>query len=336
MNKIAAAALAFAQAIAPSLGGNDAASAAPAMSFEERAKAFQALATDKQALADYAASRANVINPLLNFQSTVRYIFRPERLLPGATPVWDVPFEDTETTITAPKIGAIPTIQLEGKQISINTGAFSGGVEYQKDILRDGRFQVAELADLLLKSRFLRQEEMAGWNLIKAHAAILPASQQLQALKDDGTNGGAGTGKFNVPTINALLTLADQIGIGGRKVTDIYMSAKRFGDLRTAISVGLLLPDEVKLGIWNGGQGPDTVANIRFHRVYNRDLVPDNTAYAFTQYEGWTYGVMPIREELYTWNNPISEALEDKVGIMGRMRAGFGVLDAKGLVTVTF
>jgi len=63
--------------------------------------------------------------------------------------------------------------------------------------------------------------------------------------------------------------------------------------------------------------------------------VVDNTAYAFTQKEGFFYGVMPIREELNTINNPMS-IMEWKQGVMGRERVGFGVIDSLGLVICPF
>ncbi len=57
--------------------------------------------------------------------------------------------------------------------------------------------------------------------------------------------------------------------------------------------------------------------------------------YAFTQKDGFFYGVMPVREKLMTRDNPIA-CLEWKIGIIGRERLGFGVLDDKGLIEVTF
>jgi hypothetical protein len=317
------------------------------MTTEQKRDLFRSVATNPQARAEFAASRANVINPLLNYQSTVRYIFTPEDIGTG-TPVYDIPFEDVEVTYTMPKIGGIPSAQLEGAQITVGTFGIEGGVEYQMDVATDGRFRVAELSTQLLASRFLRQEELAGWNLIKTHAAAVPSNQTVQARNDDGTLATPGSGKLNIPTLNSVVTTADQLGIGGRKVTDLYVSPQRFGDLRTVISSGLLIPNELKMALWSNtaqkdqGRGPDVVGptvvpglEIRVHRVYNKDLVTDNTGYAFTQLEGYSYGVMPIREPVKTRDNPFS-VLEWKIGTIGRERLGFGVLDDKGLVVVTF
>ena len=311
------------------------------LTFEQKVEMFRATATDMQARADFAASRAEIILPLLYLESTVRAIFRPERLTPGADAVYDIPFEDIEACWVMPGIGGIPSVQVEGSELHVDTFGLDGGIEYQIDIAKDGRFPVATLATTLLKNKFIKQEELAGWSLIHSHAAVLPAAQKLRAYKNDGTQIGASgvavanEGKLNIYTLNALLTLADQMGIGGRRVTDIYVSPRRYGDLRDAVTMDKL-PFGMRERLYGNGSDPNTpVPEIRIHRVYSQQLVGDDKAYAFTQKEGFYYGVMPIREELNTRDNPIS-ILEWKIGVIGRERCGFGVLDDKGLIEITF
>ena len=77
------------------------------------------------------------------------------------------------------------------------------------------------------------------------------------------------------------------------------------------------------------------VWGARIHRVYDGKLVSDNKGYAFGQRDGYTYGVMPIRQTLQTFDNPIA-IMEWKIGIMARENVGFAVLDEKGLIEVTF
>ena len=77
------------------------------------------------------------------------------------------------------------------------------------------------------------------------------------------------------------------------------------------------------------------VWGVRIHRVYDSKLVSDNKGYAFGQRDGYTYGVMPIRQTLQTFDNPIA-IMEWKIGIMARENVGFAVLDEKGLIEVTF
>ncbi len=223
----------------------------------------------------------------------------------------------------------MPTVQVEGAETHVDTFGLDGGVEWQQDIARDGRFQVAQLATKLLLNKFIKQEELCGWNLIKAHETALSGTSQIVTARDDsGTT--SGTKKMNIHTINEVLTVADELGVGGRRVTDVFVSPRRFSDLRTALTQ-TALPEGMRQQIWNNGQIADTIANIRFHRVYDTTLVSNNKAYFFTQKDGFRYGVMPIRENLRTIDNVFSP-MEWKIGVLGRIRLGFAVLDDKGLI----
>ena len=152
------------------------------LTFEERVELFRATADNPAARAEYAHSRAEVILPLINAQSTVRAIFRPTRLAPGASSTFDVPFDDIDCCWMMPQIGGIPVVQVEGSSINVDTFGLDVGVEYQEDVARDGRIDVATLSTALLKNKFIVQEELAGWTLIKPHAAALPSTQIIQAL----------------------------------------------------------------------------------------------------------------------------------------------------------
>ena len=308
------------------------------LTFEERVELFRATADNPAARAEYAHSRAEVILPLINAQSTVRAIFRPTRLAPGASSTFDVPFDDIDCCWMMPQIGGIPVVQVEGSSINVDTFGLDVGVEYQEDVARDGRIDIAALSTALLKNKFIVQEELAGWTLIKTHAAALPSTQIIQALDKDGLS--VGNPILNMHTINEIITTADEIGIGGRRISDIYCSPRRFGDLREQVSI-FGLPEALREKFWNGGQGPADhlqpydIADMRIHRVYNPALVDNNTVYAFTRKEGYFYGVMPIREELKTRDNP-QAAGEWKIGIVGKERVGFGVLDNLGLIQCNF
>lgn len=307
----------------------------PELTFEESVSLFKATATDLQARQDYAASRAELLLPQIEQQSTIRAIFKKERLAPGASPVYDIPFEDIDCVWMMPQIGGVPTVQIEGAQLTVDTFGLHGGIEYQMDIVADGRFQIASTAMNTLKNKFLKMEEYAGWNLIHAHEASLVANSSDQVITGRDANGATvGTKQMNIYTINEVLTVADGMGIGGRKVTDVYLSPRRFADIRSQVAV-LGLPEVMRQQLWNGGKMVDSIADIRFHRVYDQNLVPNNKAYAFTQKDGYYYGVMPVRDELKTYDDPIA-IREWKIGIMARERLGFGVLDDKGLLVINF
>jgi RHS repeat-associated protein len=266
----------------------------PELTFEQRVEKFRATATSMQARSDFAASRADVINPLINEQSTIRAIFRTEKLAPGADARYDIPFEDIDAVWTMPGIGGIPTVQVEGAELHVDTFGLDGGVDYQIDVAKDGRFPVAQLVTQLLKNKFIKQEELAGWGLIKNHAAVLPTTQKMRAsldtgvtIGDSGINGESAAGKLNIYTLNRLLTLADQIGIGGRRVTDLYVSPLRFGDLRNQVTMQAL-PFSMRERLYGGGSDPKSgVPEINIHRVYNQNLVSDLKGYAMTQKDSY-------------------------------------------------
>jgi hypothetical protein len=293
-----------------------------------------AIADNPVARQEYAASRADVILPLIDEQSTVRAIFEEEILEPGQDSSHIVMFDDVNMVYTMPTMGVTPVVQFEAKEVHIDTFGLTGGVEWSWKIAREGRFPVGNLATRLLKNKFILQEELAGWGLIKYHASQLGSSQKLQAFDDAGSAVSANPKTFNIYTLNALITQADLLGKGGRRVTDVYLSPARFGDLRAQVT-NEALPPSLREQIWNNGQGLDEEAEIRFHKVYNPRLVAANRAYAFTQKDGFFYGKMPIREQLFTRDDPRS-AGEWKFGVIGREELGFGVMDTLGLIEIDF
>lgn len=289
------------------------------LTFEEKVALFKAIAENPQSRSEYAISRASVILPLLEVQSTIRAIFNPEILPPGAQATYDIPFDDVNCAWVMPQIGGIPQIQVEGTEIYVSTFGIDAAVQWQMDVARQGRFQVGERATNLLKNKIIEQEEMAGWSLIKAHAAVLADDQKVTASKG-----------LTVDAFNDIVTAGDLLR---RKITDIYVSPKRFSDMRKWVTA-TDLSDNLKDKAF-AAAGMMEVWGVRIHRVYDKRLVSDDKGYAFGQRDGYTYGVMPIRQTLQTFDNPIA-IMEWKVGIMARENLGFAVLDEKALLEVTF
>ena len=288
------------------------------LTFDQKVKLFKATAASPKAREEYAKSRARVINPLIDEQSTVRNIFQPERLPAGAQAMYDIPFDDITCCWTMPQIGGIPQVQVEGTEIYVTTFGLDAAVQYQMDVAEQGRFRVGELATQLLKNKVIEQEELAGWGLILAHAAVLGADQQVAATALD------------VDAFNDIVTKGDVLR---RQISDLYVSPLRYGDLRSWVTT-TAYSDSLKDRAFGTG-GLSNVWDVNVHKVYNTDLVANNKAYAFGSREGYTYGVMPIRKELQTFDNPIA-IMEWKIGIMARELVGFGILDEKGLIEVTF
>lgn len=289
------------------------------LTFNEKVALFKKTAQSAKARKEYARSRASVILPLIDEQSTIRNIFNPEILPPGAQSNYDIPFDDVDCAWVMPQIGGIPQIQVEGTEIYVTTFGLDAAVEYQMDVARQGRFQVGERATKLLKNKIIEQEELAGWSLIQAHAAALDSSQKV-----------ATTSGLDTSTFNKIVTAGDVLR---RKVTDIYVSPTRYADIRDWVA-NVAYTDKVRDNIFGSGELAG-LWDVRIHKVYNSELVSDDKGYAFGQRDGYTYGVMPIRQTLQTYDNPIS-IMQWKIGIMARENLGFGILDDKGLVEVSF
>jgi len=290
------------------------------LTFDQKVKLFKAIASSPKARSEYAQSRAAVILPLIDTQSTIRSIFTPEQLPAGAEPKYDIPFDDINCAWTMPQIGGIPQIQVEGAEIYVNTFGLDAAVQWQMDVAEQGRFKVGELATNLLKNKVIEQEELAGWSLIKNHAAGLASDQKVTATDSE----------LNTDTFNDVVTAGDVLR---RKITDLYVSPKRYADLRKWVTT-VALPETVKSASFSAA-GLSEVWDVTVHKIYDTDILGDDVGYAFGQREGYTYGVMPIRKELQTFDNPIA-VMEWKIGIMARELVGFGVLDEKALIEVDF
>lgn len=300
---------------------------------EQKREAMRSLAKSEAARVEFAESRAALLEDRIDQVSSIRNIFSPINIGTG-NPVFDVPFDDVDVVYMIPQVGAFPTAQFEGSQLTVGTFEIGGGVEFHIKMARDGRIDVAEGATRMLLNKFVAQEEGIGWAMVQYHAGQVASDQVFTAFKDDGTAGGSGAGKMNMYTLNELLTMGDLVGRGGRRVTDLYLHARRFGDLRTGVFMEAL-PEAIRLQLFNSGKGATDLNGLRIHKVYDADLVDEDTGYAFTRRDGVTYGVMPIRRGIETRLDPIAMR-ERKIGVFGDSELGFGILDSKGLIVVNF
>jgi hypothetical protein len=288
------------------------------LTFDEKVNLFKATASFPKARAEYAKSRATVILPLLDVDSHIRSIFTVENLPLGAEPRYDIPFDDINCAWVMPKIGGIPQIQVEGTEIYVSTFEIDAAIQYQMRIAEQGRFQVGERSTRLLKNKIVELEELAGFTLIQNHAAVLPAGQK------------ATSGVLDVGCFNDIVTKGDVLR---RKITDLFVSPTRYSNLRNWV-VNTAYSNNLKDQAFNLS-GLSNVWDVNIHKVYDSRLVANNKGYAFGQRDGFTYGVMPIRRNLETYDNPIA-IMEWKIGIMAREEIGFGVLDDKALIETTF
>jgi len=285
----------------------------------EKRELFRSTASDPMLRAEFAAGRAEVILPLLDEQSTVRRIFTVEELAPGAQANYKLPFDDCEVAMTMPQVGQLPVVMFEGGEITVATFNIAARVRWQMQVAQEGRFQVAQRATQWFKNRLIAQEELCGWTMIKAHAAqITNTDQQISASGLD------------LECFNDILTAGEVLE---RSITDLYISPRRYSDVRRwvqAENTSDTLRDQVF-----SNKGLARVWDVNMIRVRKPTLVSDSKGYAFGQREGYTYGMMPIRENLVTYDDPTA-ILEFQTGFFGRENLGFAVLDDKALVELTF
>src|SRR3990167_739323 len=108
------------------------------VSREEKVKMLKAIASvDAEGIAARAAyckSRAMVILPLIPYQSTVRSIFTPEVLEPGAQAYYPISFDYTEVATYLPRLGGNVARLLEGDELYIPTFNIEASVRYNMDI----------------------------------------------------------------------------------------------------------------------------------------------------------------------------------------------------------
>jgi len=295
---------------------------APEITFtrEQLIDAFKATASNVEARQAFGAGRAAILLPLIAEQSTIRRIFRPEYIPPGGECSFEIPFsDDTECVYLMPQIGGIPTVQFEGDFLYLNTFGIDGRVQWQERVAVQGRFEVAARVTQQFKNRIIAQEEVCGWTMIKNHAAML--TNEKQKISASG---------LDIDCFNDIVTNGDELR---RTVSELYLSPARFSDIRRWVTAENLSP-ALKDKVYSTA-GLAEVWGVTFVKVYNPRLVTNDKAYAFGSREGYTYGVMPIREELTTKDDPMA-CLEYKLGFFGKEEVGFGILDEKGLIEVTF
>ena len=302
---------------------------------EEREKLFKAIATDENARRAYAAARAALILPLLDTQSTVRSIYTPDPLPAGASPSYPISFDYTELAVVAGSLAGPARFTVEGDNLWIPPLKIDAGVEFPLDYAEDGRFNIGEDSTNLLKNRIIAKEEFVGWRTLRAAQSGVRADQTI------GTAGivvsAAGTSadpapipagnQFQAVSLSGLNLMLIRMEQMQRQLGDLYMTPLRAGDIRTwtTTAIDYLTQREI---IKNAGLPGKALWNMTMHTVLDSTLF--GNGYVFG-YDTRTVGKMPILSALKTYDNPVS-ILEDKVGIIGRERLGFGITDSWAMV----
>lgn len=289
------------------------------ISREEQTNLIKALASDNEARKQYAASRAEVLLPLLDVQSTARSIFKVEKLAAGAQANYPISFDYTEVASYLPKLGGNITRITEGDEIYIPTFGIEGGVRYSMDIAEQGRIDIATEQMNLLKNRIIAKEEYAAWRLIKATLSGVNTNQTVYCS--------GSTENFHSFTKKALNKMGVQMDKQRRTLTDVYVSPTSLGDIRewSNSSIDYLTQREI---FQNGGLPGNQIWNYQLHKVYDSNLVGDDSAWGF---DTRTFGKMPVLKELQTYEDPVA-ILQWQIGVFARERVGFGITDSWAMV----
>lgn len=273
------------------------------------------------ARAEYIKSRAAVLLPLIDSQSTVRKIFSTEVLPLGSNSTYPVSFDYTEVASYMPKYGGAIVNLLEGDEIAIPTFGIEGGVNYKMDIAAEGRIDIADESVRLFKNRIIAKEERAGWQTIKGALSGFNANQTVYCS--------GGVEPFHAFSKKAINSAYVQMDIQRRQGSQLFVSPRSYGDIRewSQSSIDFLTQREI---FQNGGLVGGNIWDMSLNKVYDSALVADSEAYLF---DTRTFGKMPIKQELVTYENPVA-ILNWEVGILGRERVGFGVTDSWAIVKV--
>lgn len=321
---------------------------AQSLTEDQKRELYTLVANNDMVRKAYIQSRAFVIEPLIQKESQVRNIFTPETLAPGASPYYPIGSKEVNVTWVSSAVTGPPRRTIEGDECWISTFPLAGRIEWSLDLAKDGRFNVIDESNFYLKEQLKEQENLVGWNLLKAVAAdsAFPSDNSVQIGSTGGVDLATGKGFFSKQLFAELMYAAD---IQRRRITDIYMSPRTMFDLfnywgSTWTAAGTAgtavaypsLPQGAAEKIFNmgtpgsGESNSEYVTNmfgVRFHKVYNSSVVGDEEVYAFDLSGArGRFGAMPIRDPLTSFEDPIA-SLEFKVGIIARHRLGFGVLD---------
>lgn len=276
----------------------------------ERAEKFKQSVASQQDREAFAAEMAVPILKELAPQVSVRQIFNQIPVAPGAQVSYPMDM-GTVNAWVLPNVGSVPQNIVEGEELYIPTFTVATSVEYLETYARDGRYDVAEQAMTKLKNAIITKEESCGWTVIRAAAT---AARTVTV---------AGGTTLSKALLNKMLVKMSTNN--GFKTNLICCSPTRFGDIRNWTNTDI--DEQTRREIWvNGG-----LASIWGAYIIELSSLADNEVYAFdTRY----FGVMPIRQELKTRDNPLAIP-KLRVGTIGWENIGFASVDDRAIVKGT-
>lgn len=272
---------------------------------------FKATASDEAFRQAFAASLSIPVLKNIPPQTSVRNIFAVDVIPAGALAEYPIDLNDIDTAIVMPRLGAVPHNLVTGDSLIVPTFEVADSVEWKISFVRDGRFNIVERALEKLAQAFIRAEETSGWAVIRSSC--------------DGTNtiASPSAGVLDKNAFNQFITFMSKTGY---VPTDIYVSPNRAADIRNWTYT--TLDPITQREIFQAG-GLNQIWNVALHEL--RTLA-DNEAYLF---DTSRYGVMPVRQELTTYDDPTS-IRRLRHGVLAWEEIGFACIDKKAVVKMTF
>jgi hypothetical protein len=209
-----------------------------------------------------------------------------------------------------PRLGAVPQNIVTGDSLIVPTFEVANSVEWKLSFVRDGRFNIVERALEKLAQSFIRQEEAAGWAVIRS------------AISGANTIASPTAGLLSKEAFNAFITYMSKTGY---TPTDIYVSPARAADIRNWTYT--TLDPVTQREIFQAG-GLNQLWNVQLHELRS---LGDNEAFMF---DTTRFGVMPVRQELTTYDDPTS-IRRLRNGVLAWEEIGFAAIDVKAVAKMT-
>ena len=293
---------------------------------EQKRELFKAIASDETSRKEYVKTRADLIVKQLPYQSTVRSIFKVDKLN-GLQPSYPIDWDYTRVAILASSLGGSPHFLVTGDEISIPTFEIRSSVDFLMKYARDGRYNVGEDATKKLLDGIVAKEEYAGWRTLKAvFSGVNITGNNSQRIFTGGL-GSAGN-LFNSFSLSGLNLMLTRLETAQRKMTDVFLTPLRNSNVR-----GWITPDidyYTQREIYKLAGAPDgRVYNTALHVIHDTtNLINDGEVFGF---DVTNLGKMPIVQEVQTAEDP-AMIREWKVGLLAREEIGFGVFDPWAIV----
>lgn len=299
------------------------------ISREEKSKRVKELVTSAEARKAFAETRAGLILPILDRNGTARKVLQPVDVADGAQIVFDISFEEIECAWVSPSVSSYPTRFLEADELYVPVFVIKAGVEFGRDMAKDGRFDVASEATRLLGNRVIFNEDLSAWNLVTnvVADASFPAANSIEiGTAGNGTvTTSTGEGFFSKDLINDMLTQSE---VQRYAIDNIFVTPKGYGDIRDWMPDNIAQSTQEK--IFNAA-GLDSVYGVAINKMDSTEFFSDRRAYGVRTD---TFGKFAQKESLETFENPLS-MMTDKIGVLGRERIGLAAIQAKGLISAT-